>query len=439
MAARILERWTAADPVLRILAITTLIATLGRGIFLPMTTLYLSFVVHLPAAQIALVLAAGSITSIVSSVIGGHLADRFSARRLSFVGLVVASVGLISYAAVSELVWALVVAVVESAALGIGFSARGAIIGRAFDGEQRVRTRAIMQTITNVGIGVGTTVAAIPLAIGTPEAYRLSFAIAGVVVLLGQLPLLRLPVRVDAAAAHGAAEPQSETPPVIEGDDPAPELIGEAAGRPSRDPVGGRPPWKNPRYLLLAGLSGVFAVQFAVQEMGLPLWIAHDTTAPRWIISVLLVLNTVIVVLFTVRLSKGSHRLRTAGRLSALAGGLMAVACVVYALAAGVPVLLACVILILASLVHAFAEVLSQAGGWGLSFELADQRRIGAYQGVFGTSFAMGSAVGPALITVTAIALGMPGWLILAAVFLLSALGITVIAERAARRDPAAA
>ena len=103
------------------------------------------------------------------------------------------------------------------------------------------------------------------------------------------------------------------------------------------------------------------------------------------------------------------------------------------------PVLLACVILILASLVHAFAEVLSQAGGWGLSFELADQRRIGAYQGVFGTSFAMGSAVGPALITVTAIALGMPGWLILAAVFLLSALGITVIAERAARRDPAAA
>jgi MFS family permease len=439
MAVRILERWTTADPVLRILAVTTLIATLGRGIFLPMTTLYLSFVVHLPAAQIALVLGAGSVTSIVSSVIGGHLADRFSARRLSFVALLVASAALIAYAAVSDLRWALVVAFVESAALGIGFSSRGAIIGRAFEGERRVRTRAIMQTITNVGIGVGTTVAAIPLAIGTPEAYRLSFAIAGVVVLLGQLPLLRLPARVDAPAARGETEPESETPPVIEGDDPAPEVLGESAAQGRRPAIGGRPPWKDPRYLLLSGLSGVFAIQFAVQEMGLPLWVAHDTTAPRWIISVLLVLNTVVVVLFTVRLSKGSHKLRTAGRLSALAGGLMVVGCVVYALAAGLPVLLACVVLILASIVHAFAEVLSQAGGWGLSFELADQRRIGAYQGVFGTSFAMGSAVGPALITVTAIALGMPGWLILAAVFLAAALGIAIIAERAARRDPAAA
>jgi len=438
MAARILERWTAADPVLRILAVTTLIATLGRGIFLPMTTIYLSFVVQLPAAQIALVLGAGSVTSIISSVIGGHLADRFSARRLSFVGLLVASGGLIAYAAVADLTGALVVAIVESAALGIGFSGRGAIIGRAFDGEQRVRTRAIMQTLTNVGIGAGTSVAAIPLAIGTPEAYRLSFAIAGVVVLLGQLPLLRLPARVDAPASRGEAEPESDLPPVIEGDDPAPELRGEVTGRGSAT-AGGRSPWRNPAYLLLSGLSGVFAIHFAIQEMGLPLWIAHDTSAPRWIISVLLVLNTVIVVLFTVRLSRGSHRLRTAGRLSAVAGGLMAVACVVYGFAAGLPVLLACAVLVLASIVHAFAEVISQAGGWGLSFELADQRRIGAYQGLFGTSFALGSAVGPALITVTAIALGTPGWLILAAVFLLAALGITVIAERAARRDPAAA
>ena len=261
MAVRILERWTTADPVLRILAVTTLIATLGRGIFLPMTTLYLSFVVHLPAAQIALVLGAGSVTSIVSSVIGGHLADRFSARRLSFVALLVASAALIAYAAVSDLRWALVVAFVESAALGIGFSSRGAIIGRAFEGERRVRTRAIMQTITNVGIGVGTTVAAIPLAIGTPEAYRLSFAIAGVVVLLGQLPLLRLPARVDAPAARAETEPESETPPVIEGDDPAPEVLGESAAQGRRPAIGGRPPWKDPRYLLLSGLSGVFTYE----------------------------------------------------------------------------------------------------------------------------------------------------------------------------------
>jgi hypothetical protein len=105
----------------------------------------------------------------------------------------------------------------------------------------------------------------------------------------------------------------------------------------------------------------------------------------------------------------------------------------VYAAAAGVSPVWAVVILLAAGTIHAFAEVLSQAGVWGLSYELADPVRAGAYQGIIGTFYSVGATFAPLVVTATALNLGMAGWGILAAIFLLSAAGMTVIAIRAAR------
>ena len=52
-------------------------------------------------------------------------------------------------------------------------------------------------------------------------------------------------------------------------------------------------------------------------------------------------------------------------------------------------------VLVAGALAHAFAEVLSQAGGWGLSFELADPVRAGTYQGVFSMGYSLGAIVAP--------------------------------------------
>jgi hypothetical protein len=123
----------------------------------------------------------------------------------------------------------------------------------------------------------------------------------------------------------------------------------------------------------------------------------------------------------------------------AIAGVLMAGACVVYAAAAGIPPVWAVVVLLTAGTAHAFAEVLSQGGVWGLSFELADPVKAGAYQGMGGTFYSLGATAAPFVVTSTALDLGLPGWVILAAIFLASAAGMTVIAIRAARQVPAAA
>jgi len=409
----IAERLRGVDPVLRILATTTLVATLGRGVFATITVLFLGFAVRLTPAQIALILGVGSVIAIGATLAGGHLADRVSARRLALVAMIVTSLSLASYALITGFWSALVIVCVQEAAISVGQSARSAIIGRAFGSESRVRARAILRTVTNVGIAVGSGLGGIALALDTEVAYRVALGIAGGVFLLAQLNLARLPARVDAIAVQerAAALPGARRPRTV---------------------LAGRSPWRDPRYLALSALSGVFAIQFAVGEFGVPLWVARDTAAPRPVISALLIVNTVLVIIFMVPLSRGTHRIRTAGRLTIVAGLLMAAACGVYAIAGTVPAIAAVVALVGGAALHAFAEILSQAGGWGLSFELADPDRMGAYQGVFGTAYAIGAAVGPALITLTAIQHGGIGWAVLGAILLVAAIGIGVIARGAA-------
>jgi MFS family permease len=443
MLSGLRARLGAEDPVLQILSVTTIVATLGRGVFLTLSTLYLSLVLHLSPAAVALVFGVGAVVAIVFALLGGQLADRYSSRRIALVALVIGSLALLAYAFAQSLAVVLVITIIENAAIAVGQSARSAILGRGFEGAAGVRARAVLRTVTNVGIGIGSGVASIPLAFGAPFAYRLAFVIAAVVVTVGQLPLVRLPSRVDAPIAQRRAAVVADQP--IAGETlPGAEAVAEVAVEAAEDDaeprrrgrLPGRSPWRDPRYLLLSLLSGALGVQFMVQEVGAPLWVAHETTAPTAIVSVLLIINTVVVIIFTVPLSKGTHRLRMAGRVTLLAGGLLVLACAGYAAAHGLPVFWACVALIVAAIIAAFAEVLSQAGGWGLSFELADRDRMGSYQGVFGTSFAVASAVGPALITSTAIAWGWPGWGVLAAVFIVAAAGTAGIAEHAARRHP---
>ena len=414
---------SVADPVLRILVIATLISRVGRGVFLTVTVLYFTLIVGLAAHEVAIVLAAASAAGVLSSLAGGWLADRMSARRLLIVLSTLDGIGLICYVFAGDFVSALVIAVLVGAVEQAANSTRLAILARAFDGEGRVHARAVLRTVTNVSIAVGSGIGALALIAGTAEAYRWIIAGAGVMYLLGVTQLVRLPASVDAPNRPLSAPVTTKTGST----DVA------ASARSERLALRAHSPWRNPRYLALTALSAIFGMQFGVSEVGVPLWIANETAAPEVLVAVVLILNTVIVVLFQVPLSKGTHDLRKAGRVSAVAAWLMAAACFVYASAAGLGVGFAIAVIIVAALAHAFAEVLSQAGGWGLSFELADPVRAGTYQGVFAMGYSVGALAAPLVVTSTALTLGLGGWAILAAVFLASGLGTWAIAVAAAR------
>lgn len=406
---RLGELFGRGDPVLGMLVVATIVTTLGRGLGMSLTVLYLAIVAGLTPGEIAIASTAAAVAGIGASYVGGWLADRVSARRLLLVLTVGDAFAVGAYVFVDDLVLAIIVG---CAAFGVGsgaHSAQAAIIARAFEGPIRIRARAVLRTVTNVGIAIGSLGAAVILLIDTALAYRSAFVIAAVLTLASAIAIARLPARVD--AGRGAP----------------------AEAEALEKPVRGRSPWRDPRYLAFTLLASIFGIQFTVLEYGIPLWIEHETQAPRVMVSVLLILNTVIVTAFTVVLSRGTEDPRKAGRVFAIAGVLMAVSCAVYGLAAGAPVWVAILVLVIGGIGHAFAEVLSQGAGWGLAFELADPASAGAYQGLVGMGYGVLSAVGPPLLAVTVLQFGMPGWLVLGAMFLASAFGVLAIGRRAGR------
>lgn len=421
---RVWVRTSMADPVLRALVTATAVSRIGRGVFFAITVLFFTQIIGLSGTQAAVVLAAASGFGVAASFLGGWLADRWSARRLTFAFEALGGLFLIGYAFVGDFVSALVIACAGNFFDTIGHSARSAIIARGFSPDKRVHARAVLRTVTNLSIALGAGIAAVALAIGTAWAYRAVIVVAGALGVLGALALLRLPARVDAPARAIVEPVRTETGSID-------TSANKAAARASRRDWNRRSPWRDPRYLLLSLLSAIFGMQFGVAEVGMPLWITTATNAPEVMVAILLIVNTTLVVIFQVPMSRGTHDIRTAGRVTMLAGWLMAAACIVYALSAGLPAWFAIVVLVIAAVGHTFAEVLSQAGAWGLSFELADPERAGAYQGVFGMGFSISALAAPILVNATAIELGFAGWAILAVIFLGSALGIAAIAHRA--------
>ncbi|MFJ5145898.1 MFS transporter [Curtobacterium sp. NPDC088465] len=410
------------DPTLRRLLTVTLVDTLGRGAFFTLTSLYLITIVGLPAVAVGLGLTVAGAVGVAASLVFGHLADRFSARRMLVWLHLVQGLALISYVLVHDLPTLVATASVVTLAQQGGSAVRSAAVGRAFPGGERVRVRATMRTVTNVGIGVGTALAAVPLAIGTGEAYRVTMVLSGALFLASAVLVAGLSAaRVDAAPAD-----RTDTGTIVR-----------------REPAG-RSPYRDVRFLAVTALTGLFGMQFGLFEVGVPIWIVQHTVAPDVLVSPLLLVNTVIVVLLQVRLSRGTDTVAGAARVMRHAGWVMAVACGLWA-AAGwvrgddwVPAATATAVLVLAAVAHSLAEVTSSAAGWALSFELAPADRIGAYQGVYGTGYAVAAMIAPTVVTLTAVDLGTAGWAILAVVFLGSALGVGAIAGRAVRTTVAA-
>ncbi|GAB3147984.1 MFS transporter [Microbacterium neimengense] len=406
----------AGDQTLRRLLTITLVDTLGRGAFFTLTTLYLTIIVGVPVLSVGIGLTIAGAVGVVSSLVFGHLADRFSARRMLLWLHVLQGAALMGYVVVHDLATLVIAASLVTLAQQGNGSVRSAVVGRAFLGEDRVRIRAMMRTVTNVGIGVGTAVAAIPLALGTAFAFQLTMAIAGALFLVSAVLVTGLSAeRVDAQRTS-----------------PGETDAGAAAPK-------GPSPYRDARFLWLTGLMGVFGIQFGLFEVGVPLWVVAHTIAPDVLVSPLLLVNTIVVVLLQVRMSRGTGTFAGAGRTMRTAGVLMVLACALWAGAGWVggegwlPVAIAAVILLAAALVHSLAEITSSAAGWSLSFDLASQDRMGSYQGVYGTGYALGAMIAPAVVTMTAINLGTAGWAILAAMFAAAAAGVVVIARRAAR------
>ncbi|WP_435745495.1 MFS transporter [Nocardioides sp. SYSU DS0663] len=406
-----------ADPVARALSVASMAGSLSTGLFYTVSALYFTTVVGLPATTVGLGLTIAGACGVLGSFAGGGLADRFGADRLQVLATVVQGLALLAYVVADDAVTFVLVACVAVGSRSIQGTARQTLLARWYTGPDRVAVRARLRVVTNVFIGLGTALAALALLVGTPGAFRVTMVLVGLVALLAVLPLRNLRTRVPALSAALAPTRGRTAPP---------------------DLVRGRSPLRDRTYLASTALNSVIAMQFGLQTVGIPLWVAHHTEAPTVMVSAMLLLNTVLVALLQVPASRGTHDVAAAGRAVRRGGLLLALGCVLLAAAGTTGAVVAVLVLVAAAVVSTLAEVLTEAGGWALAFELADPRSAGAYQGVSQMGYSVAGMLAPLVITATAIDRGLIGWLGLAALFVLAGCLVALLAGRVAQSSATA-
>jgi MFS family permease len=379
------------DPVARALTWATVAASLSKGVFFSVSVLFFTRVAGFTAATVGYGLTIAGAAAVGAALGAGYLARTFGARRVLLAVTAGQGLALASYLVVRTPSAFVVVACAAVGQQAMQRTALATMIAESFTGRDRVEVRARLRVVTNVSIAAGTALAAVALAIGTTPAYLLAMLTTAALLLVSALPLSRL---------RDTAEP---------------------VYRPQRR-AWRRSPFLDRTYLAATCLYAVMTMQFGMLTVGVPLWVAGWTKAPTVTVPALLALNTVIVSSLQVWAARGASTLYSAGRAVAQAGTLLAMACGLYATAAHGAVAAMIVALTLATIAHSFAEILSEAGGWTLAFELADPANAGAYQGVNQTGMAVGTMLAPLVVTVTAIEHGTAGWAALAAIFLITGL-----------------
>lgn len=389
----------------RILAFGTLINTFGNGLFFTVSVLYFTRSVGLSAYQVGIGLTIAGAVGLLASVPGGHLADRIGPRNVAIYTRIFECVLMVFYAFVDTFTTYLVLVIAISVFEAAGHSMRGALIARFGGQDGRVRLRALLRSVTNLGMTLGAMFGGIALAVDTKSAYQAVILLNAVTIAAAALSLLWL----------------ENLPPLPEAQDNKMTLA-----------------LRDKPYVALTALNAVLSLHFMVLEIAIPLWISEHTTAPRWLVAVVFIINTVVVTLFQVRASKGSEDIRHAATVLRNASLVIALALMIYSTATLVASpWMAAGILCAGALIHVYGELRQSAGSWGIGFGLPPEHAQGQYQGVWSLGFSFSNMIAPLLLTTVVIAHDIAGWAILAAIFVIAGSLSRPLTEWALRTRPA--
>lgn len=383
----------------RLMSAAVLVSTLGNGLYVTGGVLFFTRSVGLPPVTVGLGLTIAGLAGLAAGIPLGRLADRRGPRDIYIAILAAEALAMAGFALVRTFGSFLVVACLVGLADQGSRAVRGALIATV-GGPGKVRFRAYLRSVTNVGMSLGMAVAGFAIHVDTRPAYlcliigdAVSFGIAAAIISL--LPRV--------APQHGRT------------------------GKPGWIALRDRP------YLVMTALSGVMSLQYEVLTVALPLWILDHTSCQRWIVSPLLILNTVLVVFFQVRASRGVDGVESGAMVTRRAGWVFALSCAMFAVTAVTRSWVTPFLLVIGVAVHTIGEMWQAAGQFELGFTLASPHAQGQYQGVFNLGTGGCIALAPLILTTLCIAWGWPGWLVLGPMLLLSG-ALTIPAARWAER-----
>jgi MFS family permease len=377
----------------RILALSKLASSIGDGLYYVCAALFFTRVVGLSPAQIGLGLTIAWTVGFIASVPLGHVADQRGPRGVAVTLLVLAGAATAAYLVIASLSLFIVAASVYAVCSRGSSAAQLALLAGSVDQTEVTRSRAFMISMLNAGLAAGAGLASIVLLFDTEAAYRMAFAANALSFVVAALLLSRIPA------------------PRLATDDHSPSSVLEVL--------------KDGPFVAVTAINAVLVLHLTLIDVALPLFILQHTEAPLWVVSGVFVLNTTMVVLYQVRVSRGVTGLFDATRFLRYAGVLLLAGCAAYAASAlGSSSWLAAVVLLVATAIMTVGEMCQTVATTEISFGLSPEGRHGQYQAFFGLGLTAAEAAGPLLLTGLIVYGSWQGWLVLGGLFLLASLAM---------------
>lgn len=370
----------------RDLAMAQLANSVGDGAFVVTSALFFTRVVGLSTAEVGLGLTIAWLVGFLAGVPLGNIADRRGARGTAVLLALTTATAVASFLVVRSFVGFLIAAIVYACSQTGLTAARQALLAGLVAPAERTRIRAFLQSTVNAGLALGALLGGVALRFDSEAAYLIVFGIDAVSFLIAAGLLRRVP---------SIATTRRVT------------------GEPRLAVLHDRP------YAVLALMNAVMLLFMPLISLVGPLWIVTRTSAPSWVVASLMIVNTLGVTFFQVRIAKSVKDLRTASRSVRYAGVAMLAACAVFAItAADLGPAATTGVLVVAAALLTLGEMKLASGAWEISFGLAPADKQGQYQGFFGTGPAIARMLGPALLTTVILGWGPIGWLVVGALFL---------------------
>ncbi|WP_412537832.1 MFS transporter [Longispora sp. K20-0274] len=384
---RLLLRLLPPPGVGRPLAVQAAIFAVGSGLFLSGSAVFFTQVVGLSPAAVGVGLSVSGLVSMLLAVPLGSLVDRVGAQRMWVAAICLELAMYLLYPFVRGFVGFLAVVIALSLVEGSGGTARSVYTMEVIPQADRVRILAYQRSALNVGFTVGAGLAGLVLWIDTRPAYLALPLGYALVLAFNAAWVARLP-RVAPTAGRPAA-----------------------AGWAARFAV-----FADRSFLAVVTIAAVLWTTDTVYMVVSPLWLIAHTDAPRALIPWLVALNTVLVVILQVWVSRGGDTVSGAARCMRRAGFALAAACVLLAATGFSTGAVTIGLFLVVGVALTAAEMYQSAGVWGINSQLPPADLRGQYIGASRMVGQLRQILAPAALTALTVTWGGPvGWLLIAA------------------------
>ncbi|WP_430647314.1 MFS transporter [Agromyces sp. GXS1127] len=203
--------WNALPTEGRWLLSTVAVQTLGRGLTLPFTIIYLHEVRGFDLALSGALMSIIAITALAVTGPGGTLIDRYGARGVLLVGLTAMIAGCTLLAFATHPAVAAIALVLMGVNFGVSWPGFNALIATVVDGEIRQQYFGINFALVNLGIGVGGIIGGFFVDVDEPVTFTTIFLadaasqLIPMALLLGPLRRVRTQGGADGPADDGDA------------------------------------------------------------------------------------------------------------------------------------------------------------------------------------------------------------------------------------------